>query len=587
MLISLLLAHLMPGTENAFYDTLITRYRTLPLYFSWSKQYSGLHRSITLIGEDGTLGPQGDAAFLETLHRLREGQASASSWIVPSAVPLPDSLQNKPHETSPVYVTPARIAGQTTAQEVSADGQPPFVLKVDPDDGAVRDVYLALKRHGKLEPCLPLLLYARFLDVDTDGLEADGSWLRLSDRRLPVSEDEKGYTIPLVPHLSQIRAQLAALNVDTDQMFVADTMEPLHLQDVQNPQHPIFHRFAYRRFFFLGDYQLNAVGERTTSTGPFRDFQLAALSLDTLIQGPHVRRVEGWKFAPYYLLTSGLLALWLLSPASLWGRLARFIETLVAIQVLSLMALSQGLYFPLTWLHVYTLLLTGWMIARVWLTTMIYLRRYGGSAAARILLGGRRDLDHSEAEERVATIVFVGLPDHLRELETREDPHMLQHRQIFSAHVGTLTARAEGIVHDYQADYLMLGFGTQPGNPDPQHALRAFHVARQLVALKQRLAQDWGLDSPEKARVQVSVNSGLVAVGWVGTREHKRASAAIGDTTNVAARLLGTAKKLDLDLVISSSAYEFLDGSARFVPLPPVKLKGKTEEVAIFRLAEE
>ena len=86
--------------------------------------------------------------------------------------------------------------------------------------------------------------------------------------------------------------------------------------------------------------------------------------------------------------------------------------------------------------------------------------------------------------------------------------------------------------------------------------------------------------------MQVSLNTGLVAIGWVGTTRLKRASAAIGDTTNVAARLLGTAKKYDVDMILSESTYELLKDQAQFEALPPVMLKGKSEAVAIYKLAD-
>jgi class 3 adenylate cyclase len=583
MLLSLGLVAVLPGAEHACYDNVILFYRLLPVQFDWTGGYSGLHRSITVIGDDG-LDPRLDeqAFYRKVISRLRFAEASATCWITDDAPKAAPELTNGVLETSPVYTVPT-----TTQLQAPKTHQPPFVLKKDDHDGAVRDFYLALKLNGELVPCLPLVLYARFLDHGECPPTVQGATLLLGDQRIPVAEDETGYSLPLLPHLSQLRAQVR-LGDHSEASFshVADTLEPLRLSSLE-PANSFIYSRAHRRFFFLGDWQMTAVGVRATSLAAFRDFQVAALTLDTLIQGPHVRRVEGWAFVVYCLVISSYLALLLLSPTSLAGRIWRLGLVFAAIYFFSLAALALGYYFPLAWLYIYSLLLTAWVFGRVWLTTLNYLRRYGGRSAARMLLQGGRDLDHREAEERVATIVFVGLPDHLRALETVEDPRMLDHRQIFSSHVATLTAQFDGLVHDFQADYLMLGFGTQPGHPDIDHARKGFEVAQRLVALRPELQKAWNSDDPQGARVQVSINSGLVAVGWVGTRMHKRASAAIGDTTNVAARLLGTAKKLDLDLVVAASSYHLLEGAAQFVPLPPVHLKGKTEAVAIYKLAAE
>ena len=197
---------------------------------------------------------------------------------------------------------------------------------------------------------------------------------------------------------------------------------------------------------------------------------------------------------------------------------------------------------------------------------------------------GKLSLDHSVAEERIVTIVFIGLPGHLRQQELENDPKTLEHRQIFSKRVADITQRHHGIVHDFQADYLMLGFGTHPGEQEPDHAVKAFRAANELIASKEFFVEAWKPYQEEGARVQVSLNAGLVAVGWVGTTNQKQASAAIGDTTNVAARLLGTAKKYNVDLILSESTHELLKDQAAFEALPPVMLKGKTEAVAIYKM---
>ncbi|MBT9584220.1 hypothetical protein IV102_12835 [bacterium] len=584
--LSLLLLLFFPRIELEAYDNLILSYRRLPRLFYWLNEnfrrysgYNGLHRSITLMGDQDLRSEDSTQAHLEAMRHFRRDLAAASSWITDSEFKLPVDLRNETLEQSLVFAVPAQ-----THWNVKTGNQPPFVLKASDADGVVRELYLALKSgQGSLTPCLPLALYSQFLDLGGSSPQVKDGWLQLGDHQIPVNEDDTGYSFPLIPYESSVRAHL---QMDETVTTVSDSMVPVRLVDALKLPNLYFGERVHRRFYFLGNYSMTAVGERATPTGSFRDFQVAAMGLDNLIQGPYLRWVSGWRCWLYYLVVSSLLALWLLSPTSLPGRFVRLAQLTVAWYLFGLALCACGYYLPITWLAFYSLLLTAWIVTRIWLATMGHLRRYGGTAAARMLALGQSHLDHSEAEERIATIVFVGLPAHLRQQELDDDIHLLEHRQIFSQVVAEITHRFEGIVHDFQADYLMLGFGTHPGETDPQHARRGFWAAQQLIAAREKLQVAWQSKVENGARVQVSVNTGLVAVGWVGTSKFKRASAAIGDTTNVAARLLGTAKKLDLDLVISQSAYELLQGQAEFAALPPVMLKGKTEAVGIYKLVE-
>lgn len=569
-----------PRVELSLYDKLVAYYRDIP---EWVRQrYPALnrgemvpHRSITLIGDhSGESRRQ-----IEVLRRLRTDFAAAACWITSQDERLPDGLANQSLETNLVYSVTSVPRWDGKAKE-----PPPLVLKQSEVDSTVREIYLAMKSPQGPVPCLPLILYARFLNETNVAPEIRGNTLWLGDREIPVNEDDQGYSFPIIPYHPQVRAQVD-LNT-TDIGSVADPMEPLNLSDMVQMPEAFFGQRVRDRFYFLGDFSMTAIGEHVTSLGPFRDFQIAALGLDTLIQGPYLRWVSGPPSYLFNFLLSSLLALWLLGPTTGLGRLVRAGLAIVGCQVGAGCAFVAGIYVPLTWAFLYILLLNVWILAKIWWSTLSYLRRYGGATAAHMLATGQVHLDHGVAEERIVTIVFIGLPAHLRQQELEDDPLTLKHRQIFSKRVADITHRQHGIVHDFQADYLMLGFGTHPGEQEPNHAVKAFRAANELIAAQEYFEEAWKPKVAGGARVQCSLNVGLVAIGWVGTTNLKRASAAIGDTTNVAARLLGTAKKYDVNMILSESTYQLLQDQAHFEALPPVMLKGKTEAVAIYKLAE-
>jgi class 3 adenylate cyclase len=188
-----------------------------------------------------------------------------------------------------------------------------------------------------------------------------------------------------------------------------------------------------------------------------------------------------------------------------------------------------------------------------------------------------------EIDERDATILFINLPEYFKTLERLNSANLFERRKEFSTMVANIAHSFGGIIHDYQADALMIGFGTDVLHREPQHAVRAVETARQLQAGFQDLSKGW-LDAlePEQLHLSAGICTGFVAVGFVGAARHKKSPAAIGDTTNVAARLLGAARKQGVDILISKPTYLGCQRWVEAEELPPVALKGKTHPVEIY-----
>ena len=83
-------------------------------------------------------------------------------------------------------------------------------------------------------------------------------------------------------------------------------------------------------------------------------------------------------------------------------------------------------------------------------------------------------------------------------------------------------------------------------------------------------------------RFSIGINSGPALVGNIGSDEYRNFTA-IGDTTNVAARLQGIADAGEI--VIGPETARLLNGTVRLASLGPVSVKGRTQPVDAFRVA--
>jgi len=127
-----------------------------------------------------------------------------------------------------------------------------------------------------------------------------------------------------------------------------------------------------------------------------------------------------------------------------------------------------------------------------------------------------------------------------------------------------------GTITQFVGDAVMALFGAPSNQPD--HARRA---ARAALAL-QAAAGGVLAEHPGWPRFRVGVNTGPAIVGNVGSEELRNFSA-IGDTTNVAARLESAAPAGGV--LISARTQALLGPGARTRAVEPLALKGKAEPV--------
>ena len=113
-------------------------------------------------------------------------------------------------------------------------------------------------------------------------------------------------------------------------------------------------------------------------------------------------------------------------------------------------------------------------------------------------------------------------------------------------------------------------------NPQADHALRA---ARAALAMQKGIAALPG--AAPRPQFRVGINSGPALVGNIGAAE-MRSFSAIGDTTNLAARLQTYAA--EGSVVIGGTTYELIRDDVLVRPLGSPELKGKSVAVEVYEL---
>ncbi len=180
-------------------------------------------------------------------------------------------------------------------------------------------------------------------------------------------------------------------------------------------------------------------------------------------------------------------------------------------------------------------------------------------------------------EERDVSVLFADLQGFTAFSERSTPPEVVAMLNAYWAQVVPVVAAEDGMIERFAGDAVMVVFNAAVDQPD--HALRAARAALAFADASEAVAAG----RPDWPRFRVGVNSGPAVIGNVGAAE-QHSFTAIGDTTNLAARLQAAAEPGRV--VIGSATHAALVGQAVFEPLAPLDLKGKSEPVEAFVLVE-
>src|SRR5438874_5885259 len=184
-----------------------------------------------------------------------------------------------------------------------------------------------------------------------------------------------------------------------------------------------------------------------------------------------------------------------------------------------------------------------------------------------------------EGERKLVTVLFVDVSGFtaLSERLDPEDVHQLMDRafELMLAEVH----RYEGTVNQFLGDGLMALFGAPIAHED--HAVRGVHAAlniqRALAGYREQLVRERGIEF----RVRMGLNTGAVVVGKIGDNLRMDYTA-VGDTTNLAARLLALAEPGQVYL--SESTQRAVAEHFQCRRLGERNVKGKIDPITVFEL---
>jgi class 3 adenylate cyclase len=200
------------------------------------------------------------------------------------------------------------------------------------------------------------------------------------------------------------------------------------------------------------------------------------------------------------------------------------------------------------------------------------LRRYVPGAVAQQVEAGA-DL---EPRERPVSVLFVDIRGYATYAESREAHEVFTTINRYTQTVSAIVEKFGGSVVEFNGDGMMAVFGAPDPLPDKERAVVA--AGREMVATVPTVG------GPEPLAVGVGIATGSAFVGSIQAVD-RMIWTALGNTTNLAARLQGLTRDLDAAMVIDLATWRAAGEPPEFERREQVAIRGRSQREDLYVLS--
>jgi adenylate cyclase len=183
-----------------------------------------------------------------------------------------------------------------------------------------------------------------------------------------------------------------------------------------------------------------------------------------------------------------------------------------------------------------------------------------------------------------ATIMFADLRGYTAMSEKYDPMDVAALVNGYHAILDRVAMKHGGMTVGNRGDGKIMLFGEDEN--DTTHAQRAIRAAMEMNNELEAYADGYDKKGWGRISVGLGISTGVVALGFIGGKDYQEFGPQ-GDAANTAARLQGLSKELGFNVIIGPTTYEKAKYDIVMQPLKKVKVKGKADEIEVYRYVED
>jgi adenylate cyclase len=217
-------------------------------------------------------------------------------------------------------------------------------------------------------------------------------------------------------------------------------------------------------------------------------------------------------------------------------------------------------------------------------TKRLYKDRFGQYVSPEVIeemISNPQMMESMEGTSRNMTVLFSDIRNFTTISEGMQPKQLMRMMNEYLTPMTRLIIakdKYQGTIDKYIGDAIMAFWGAPLF--DDNHARHAVLAAMEMQRLAAELTVKFKAEGWPEIRIGVGVNSGMMAVGNMGS-SFRRAYTVLGDPVNLAARLEGLTKEYGVGILVSENTKEEAPGIV-YRELDRVRVKGKGLAVSIY-----
>lgn len=187
-----------------------------------------------------------------------------------------------------------------------------------------------------------------------------------------------------------------------------------------------------------------------------------------------------------------------------------------------------------------------------------------------------------ELAPREATILFSDIWNYTQMAEDRPLEQVISQLNEMYRGLGKVIMENKGTLMSYLGDAMMAFFDSD-GPSDLLHPSRAVRAGLNMIRQINQLNREWQVMGKPTLTIGIGIATGEVMVGDVGLTAH-REFAAMGDTTNVAARIEKLTRDFQAHVLISGATARHLGDEFELRDLGATEVRGRRSPVELYEV---